>query len=146
MMDLAKLGRDDVVYDLGSGDGRILIEAAKRGNRAVGFEIDPELVTLSEEKIESAGAVVKSKIIVHRADLFTADLSKADVVATYLPESFLTRLLPLFEKMKPGARIVSHQFQIPGWVANETLPGTSTEGGASHDLYLYVAPFSKGRR
>lgn len=143
MLDLAGVQRDGLLYDLGSGDGRILIAAATRGMRAVGIEIDPELVALSEAKL--AGARIRERVIVSRGDLFTVDLSRADVVAVYLPEEFLRRLIPMFEKMKPGSRIVSHQFKIPGMIPDQSVEMTSSEDPLLHTIHVWTVPLKAVR-
>jgi hypothetical protein len=132
----------DVVYDLGSGDGRILLAAArKHGARAVGYEIDPRLVRESRSSLEKAGA--KDLATVEEADLFTADLKGASVVALYLPEPLLERLVPQLSKLDAGSRIVSHQFRIPGYAPDRTLELTSKDDGDLHRIYVWTTPLRK---
>ena len=122
MLELAQVKRSDVVYDLGSGDGRIVIAAAKKyGASGVGFEIDPALVKKARENAAAAG--VSSRVRFVTQDLFTADLSRASVVTLYLLQSINERLRPrLVRQLKPGARIVSHVFNMgPEWPAEKTL-------------------------
>ena len=143
MLELAAVKKTDVVYDLGSGDGRIVITAAKKyGCTAVGYELDKELVESSRAKAEAAD--VKALVTIEARDLFTADLSEADVVALYLLPQQLEKLLPQLEKMKPGTRIVSHQFAIPGVPPDQVVPAESLEDGAKHTLYLWTLPLKKG--
>lgn len=139
MLELAAVEKDDVVYDLGSGDGRILIAAAKKyGCQSVGYEIDPDLVKLSRE--EAQEAKIETLVSIHQADLFTADLSQADVVTLYLLPAQLEKLIPKLKIIKPGARIVAHQFPIPGIDADKTMTMESKESGEKHVLYLWTAP------
>jgi cyclopropane fatty-acyl-phospholipid synthase-like methyltransferase len=140
MLRLAGVGKDDLVYDLGSGDGRIVATAARvHGARAVGIEIDSDLVKLSRKTIAAGG--LQSLASIEQKDMFAVELSKASVVAVYLPEQFLEKLKPQFAKLPRGARIVSHQFKIPGYLAERELPGNSAEDGEPHRIYLYETPF-----
>lgn len=142
MLETAGVGKEDVVYDLGSGDGRIVVTAAKKhGARAVGFEIDSQLVRESRANLEKAG--VKDLASIESKDMFTVDLAPASVVALYLPEKFLERLLPQLEKLKPGSRIVSHQFKIPGVAPDRSLRLDSKDDGDAHAVFLYATPLKK---
>ena len=113
MLDVAQVTATDVVYDLGSGDGRIVIEAARKyGARAVGIELDPELNKKATKKAQKAG--VADKVTFVRADFFKTDLSEATVVTLFLSPNINARLQPkLRRELKPGARIVSHRFSMP---------------------------------
>ena len=113
MLDLAGVTAADVVYDLGSGDGRIVIEAARKyGARAVGIELDPELNKRAARNAQKAG--VAGKVTFVRADLFKTDLSEASVVTLFLSPNINARLQPkLRRELKAGARIVSHRFPMP---------------------------------
>lgn len=114
MLQLAGVGPGDVVYDLGSGDGRIpIIAAQKYGARGVGIEIDPGLVEVSWQIANEAQVANRVRFVA--GDLFTADLSEATVVTAYLSPSIMKALLPKLRALKPGTRIVSHQFPMPGW-------------------------------
>ena len=114
MLQLAGVGPDDVVYDLGSGDGRIpIIAAQKYGARGVGIEIDPKLVEMSWRIANEARVADRVKFTV--GDFFTADLREATVVTAYLSPSIMRSLSPTLRALKPGTRIVSHQFPMPGW-------------------------------
>ena len=143
MVQLAKVGKDDVLYDLGSGDGRIVLAAGSRGGRAVGFEIEEKLVRISRAAIERAG--LAGKVAVEQKDLFTVDLSPATVIAVYLPESLLERLKPQFERLKDGTRIVSHQFRIPGMVPDQMVAVDSSDDGTTHAIYLWTTPLRKSK-
>jgi 23S rRNA G2445 N2-methylase RlmL len=120
MLRMAKLTPADVVYDLGSGDGRIVIIAAQKyGARGVGVEIDPALVKLARQNAIDAGVADRVSII--EGDLFTADISKATVVTLYLSSSINRQLEPkLRQELPAGARVVSHQFRIGTWPPDET--------------------------
>ena len=114
MLQLAEVTAADVVYDLGSGDGRIpIIAAQKYGARGVGIEIDPRLVTQSWGNANDGQVANRVKFIT--GDLFEADLSEATVVTMYLSPSIMKRLRPKLRALKPGTRIVSHQFPMPDW-------------------------------
>ncbi len=114
MLQLAGVTAEDVVYDLGSGDGRIpIIAAQKYGARGVGIEIDQRLVTQSWGNANDAE--VAHRVMFKVADLFEADLSEATVVTVYLSPSIMKRLMPKLRALAPGTRIVSHQFPMPGW-------------------------------
>jgi len=114
MLQLAAVTDQDVVYDLGSGDGRIpIIAAQKYGARGIGIEIDPRLVTQSWGNANDAQVANRVRFMV--GDFFAADLSEATVVTAYLSPSIMKRMLPKLRALKPGTRIVSHQFPMPGW-------------------------------
>jgi SAM-dependent methyltransferase len=138
MLRLGNVTADDVVYDLGSGDGRILIAAARdRGARGVGFEIDPALVAESTERARRLG--LADRLSFRQQDLFEADLRPATVVTLYLSPDLNRRLRPkLLQELRPGARIVSHNFDMGDWAPAQTLRVGSHEG--SHTLYLWVVP------
>ena len=131
MLTLARVGPGDVVFDLGSGDGRIVIIAAQKyGARGVGVELDEKLIEQSQQNARDAG--VENRVTFTRADLFAADISTATVVALYLSPSMNRELAPKLQKeLKPGARVVSHQFPIPGWTATERVTRDGSE------LFLY---------
>ena len=138
MLRLADVTASDVVYDLGSGDGRILIAAARdRGARGVGLEIDPALVAQSAERARRLG--LADRLSFRQQDLFEADLTPATVVTLYLSPDLNRRLRPkLLSELRPGARIVSHSFDMGDWAPARTLQVSSNEG--SHTLYLWVVP------
>jgi SAM-dependent methyltransferase len=138
MMMLDDVTAIDVVYDLGSGDGRILIAAARdRGARGVGLEIDPALVAQSTERARRLG--LADKLSFRQQDLFEADLTPATVVTLYLSPDLNRRLRPkLLRELRPGSRIVSHSFDMGDWAPTRTLQVSSNEG--THTLYLWVVP------
>jgi precorrin-6B methylase 2 len=122
MLDLAKLTPKDFLIDLGSGDGRTVITAAKRGAHALGIEYNPDMVELSRRNAEAAG--VSKTATFEKADLFETDFSKADVVTMFLLPSINMRLRPTILKMKPGTRIVANTFTMEDWEADETAQAT----------------------
>ena len=114
MIELAGVKKGDVVYDMGSGDGRIVIAAAKKGARAVGFEIDGDLVKESRENIRKAG--VQNLAEIRQQDILTVDFSPASVVTMYLLPDVNLKLKPnLLKQLKPGSRVVSHSFDMGDW-------------------------------
>ena len=119
MIEMAEIGEGDVLYDLGSGDGRIPIAAAKQfGVRAVGIEIDPRLIRKAQANAKAAG--VSHLVEFREADLFATDFSDADVVTLYLGDTLNLRLRPqLLEQLHPGARVVSHDFGMGDWTPEE---------------------------
>jgi SAM-dependent methyltransferase len=119
MLDMAKVTPNDFVMDLGSGDGRIVIAAAKRGARAVGVEYNPDMVELSKHNAEKAGVADKASFV--NADLFTVDLSKATVITMYLLSSLNMRLRPAILSLKPGIRVVSHTFTMEDWKPDQSV-------------------------
>jgi len=144
MLRLAEVKETDVVCDLGSGDGRIVIAAAKQfGCKATGYEIDEELVKLSRERAAKAG--VADLVTIERADIFDVDLRQADVVAVFLLPKQLERLIPQLDKLKAGARIASHQFKIPGIELDRTIKMRSTESGDDHAIHLWTVPLKKSK-
>jgi SAM-dependent methyltransferase len=139
MLKLAAVKADDVVYDLGSGDGRIVIAAARDfGARGVGIEIDPSLVALSAESARRAG--VGDRVTFRSDDFFETDLSDATVVTLYLSRSINQRLRPkLLRELRPGARIVSHNFDMGDeWIPNQTKQVPSRDRLAT--VFLWVIP------
>jgi len=118
MLELAEVNKADVVYDLGSGDGRIVIRVAKKyGARGVGIEADPELVELSQKKAREEG--VEHLVEFRVEDALKTDLSSATVVTLYMFPWFNEMLRPKLQKLKPGSRVVSHDFSIKGWKGNQ---------------------------
>ena len=131
MLKLANVGPDDVVYDLGSGDGRIpIIAAQKYGARGVGIELDPRLVELSWRIANEAEVANRVSFIV--GDLFVADLSKATVITAYLSPSIMKIMEPKFRTLQKGTRIVSHQFSMPEWEPAKTIQVDEAE------IFLWV--------
>jgi precorrin-6B methylase 2 len=132
MLDMAKVTPQDIVIDLGSGDGRNVIAAAKRGARAYGFEFNPDMIALSRRKAQEAGVADRATFI--EGDMFEADISKATVLALFLLPSNLDKLAPKFLALRPGTRMVNNTFQVTGWDADatETVEGSCTSWCTSH--------------
>ena len=136
MLELAEVKKGDVVYDLGSGDGRIVVTAAKKyGVKAIGFEIDPQRIKESQENIKKAG--VENLVEIRQQDIRTVDLAGASVLTMYLlPEVNLMIRPNIWKQMKPGSRVVSHDFDMGDWRPLKTehiKDSTSWE----HTLYLW---------
>ncbi|HEX7284370.1 MAG TPA: class I SAM-dependent methyltransferase [Vicinamibacterales bacterium] len=138
MLDMAKVTKNDFVMDLGSGDGRTVITAAKRGARAMGIEYNPDMVELSVRNAKEAG--VTDRATFEKADLFETDLSKADVITMFLLPSINMKLRPKILDLKPGTRIVSNTFTMEDWQADET--NTVTDGCSSSwcTALLWIVP------
>jgi SAM-dependent methyltransferase len=136
MLELAQVKKGDVVYDLGSGDGRIVITAAKKyGVKAIGFEIDPDRIKESHENIRKAG--VGKLVEIRQQDIRTVDLSGASVLTMYLlPEVNLMMRPNIWAQMKPGSRVVSHDFDMGDWkpIKTEQIKDSS---GWDHTIYLW---------
>lgn len=144
MLLLAQVGPDDVVYDIGCGDGRMVIAAAKtRGARGVGIDIDPKLIEECLANAKKEGVEGRTRFIC--MDAMKADLAPATVLMLYLLPESLEDLKPLFETdLRPGTRMVSHNYRIPGW--DDRVASTDVvqlESGRPHKIYLYVMPGGK---
>jgi SAM-dependent methyltransferase len=152
MLDLAQPTSKDTVFDLGCGDARSLVTAAKRyGARGFGFDLNPRRVRESIANVRKNR--VENLVEIRQADILTVDLSKADVVFLYLVPSLMTKLAAHLDKLKPGARIVTHEFDFKGIkpvgsirvIAPPDGPPDRTPepGNAIHPLFLYVAPIQR---
>ncbi|MCX6911253.1 MAG: methyltransferase domain-containing protein, partial [Verrucomicrobia bacterium] len=147
MLQMAAIKPGDVVYDLGCGDGRVVVTAAKRyGVKAAGFDIDPARIKESLANVRTNK--VEHLVSIQQKDIFTLDLSKATVVFLYLLPSLNTRLMPQLEKLKPGSRIVSHDFDMgdakPLQVVVLTTNGDEGDFESNeHILYKWVVPWQK---
>jgi SAM-dependent methyltransferase len=135
MLDMAKVTPEDFVIDLGSGDGRNVIAAAKRGARALGVEYDRSLLDVAQRNAQKEGVAERAKFV--HGDMFEADISGATVLALFLLPDNLDRLKPSFERLKPGTRIVTNGYEIPGWqpASTETIYGGCITWCTA---YLYV--------
>jgi cyclopropane fatty-acyl-phospholipid synthase-like methyltransferase len=137
MLELASIKSGETVYDLGAGDGRVVIAAADKYNaRAVGIEISPKLVAEASATIEKRGLAERARVI--QGDILKTDLSRADVVIIYLVTTLNEKLKPRFEKfLKAGARVISHDFAVPGW-----RPSRVEKIGdrRPHSIYVYEMP------
>jgi len=132
MLDMAQVTRSDYLVDLGSGDGRIPIAAAKRGLRALGVEYNPDMVGIAREKARKEG--VADRATFQEGDIFETDFSRATVVTMYLLSDLNLRLRPTILDMKPGTRVVSHSFSMADWEEDERI---DVEGGTA---YLWIVP------
>lgn len=144
MLSMAGVGAGDVVYDLGCGDGRILIEAAKLGARALGFECDESRVSLAESNIEAAG--LSDLAIVEHANMFEQDLSPATVVTMYLNDPCNARMVANLQKMKPGSVVVTSDFRIRGFkeVQSSVVMGCYPDSPPEAcTVYLYRIPLGQ---
>jgi SAM-dependent methyltransferase len=146
MLELAAVTSSDVVYDLGCGDGRIVIAAAKSyGARGVGIDIDPMLIRDAKKNARQAG--VEKRVKFREQDLFLANFREATVVTLFLLPAINKRLLPQLEALKPGTRIVSNTFEIGGWkpvreIVVKDDPADDYYFG-SHRLFLWIVPERK---
>ncbi len=146
MLEMAKVTKNDVLYDLGCGTGTIVIEAAKKiGCRCVGFEIEPERVKKARANVDANG--VGNLVRIEQKDIFTLDLSPASVVTLYLLPTLNVKLIPQLEKLKPGSRIVSHDFDMQGVQEDQKVTVETKEsspyGGTTHEVYLWSTPLKK---
>lgn len=135
MLEMANIKQGETLIDLGCGDGRILITAVERYKaKAIGVEISPKLVAQATTRIQREGLTEQARVI--QGDLLQADLTGADVVTIYLESSLNRQLRPRLEKfLKPGARVVSHDYPVPGW-----KPTKVDKSDGSHLVYLYEMP------
>jgi len=140
MLDMAKVTPSDYVMDLGSGDGRTVITAAKRGARALGVEYDPDMVELSRRNAEKEGVAGKAEFV--KADLFETDFSRATVITMFLLPEINLRLRPKILALKPGTRIVSNSFGMGDWQADETATLTAADGCTAYycTAHLWIVP------
>jgi precorrin-6B methylase 2 len=139
MLDMAKVTPRDFVMDLGSGDGRTVIAAAKRGAKAVGIEYNPDMVELSKKNAEKAG--VSRTATFMKADLFETDFSKASVITMFLLPDINVKLRPKILQLRPGTRVVSNTFTMGEWQADETATVSDEQGCQSWcTALLWIVP------
>jgi len=139
MLELAEVTKDDLVYDLGCGNGIIVVTAAKRyGCKAVGYDIDPKRVKESLANVEknNVGHLVR----IEQRDIFTLDISKANVITLYLLPELNVKLIPQLKKLKPGSRIVSHDFDMRGVKPDKVVEVNSDDDYDRHTIYLWTTP------
>jgi hypothetical protein len=141
MLDMAKLTPSDILFDLGSGDGRTVITAAKRGATAFGVEFNPKMVALSKANAEKEGVSGKATFI--NGDIFETDFSKADVITMFLLPDLNVRLRPTILKMKPGTRVVTNSFSMGDWQADQT-ESVSEDCRSYCTAYLWIVPAQVG--
>jgi len=149
MLEVAKVGKGDVLYDLGCGDGRIVVTAAKKlGVKAFGFDLDPQRIKESKENARKAG--VEHLVTFEQKDIFKVDLSPATVVTLYLLPELNVKLVPQLEKLKPGSRIVSHDFDMEGvtyenwWTV--MAKDHRTPKDREHYVYLWKTPLKRSAK
>jgi hypothetical protein len=138
MLDMAKVTPSDYLMDLGSGDGRTVITAAKRGATAKGIEYNPDMIELSKKNAEQAGVTAKATF--EKADLFETDFSKANVITMFLLPSINLKLRPKLLDMKPGTRIVSNSFDLGEWTADETSSINGEDCTSHCTAYFWIVP------
>jgi len=136
MLTMAQLGPGDIHFDLGAGDGKIAIAAAKRGARATGIEYNPDMAKYANERAQAAGVagIGPGKAVIRQADIFQTDFTSATVITLYLLPALNMKLRPQILSMKPGTRVVSHSFTMEDWEADEI----STMDGRR--AYFWVVP------
>ena len=145
MLELASVTKKDLVYDLGCGDGRIVVAAAKKyGCRAVGFDIDPRRIKESAENVakNKIGHLVK----IEERNIFDVDLSRANVVTMYLLPDVNKKLIPQLRKLEPGSRIVSHSFALKGIEPDKVVRFESKQDKWKHTIYLWTTPLEAEKK
>lgn len=139
MLDMAKLTASDIHFDLGSGDGRTVITAAKRGANATGVEYNPDMVALSRRNAQKEGVGEKAKFV--HGDIFETDFSKATVITLFLLPELNVKLRPKILDMRPGTRVVSNSFTMGDWQADRTQNVNEKEGCTAYcTAYLWIVP------
>ena len=142
MLKLAKVKKDDVVVDLGCGDARMLVLAAEKyGSKGIGYEIDPVMVRESRKNVEKNK--VSDLVEIIQEDIFKVDISKADVLPVYLLPEMNLKLVPQFETLKPGSRLVFHNYDLEGYIPDKKIEVISNEDNSKHTLWLYTTPLKK---
>ena len=135
MLEAAEIKKGDLLYDLGCGDGRFVVTAAKKyGIKAIGVDIDPKRIEESKENVRTNG--VADLVTIKQGDIFQEDISSANVVTLYLLPSLNVKLIPQLEKLKPGSRIVSYQFDMAGVKPKEVIKN-------SYTIYKWVTPLER---
>lgn len=143
MLDVAKVTPQDFVMDLGSGDGRNIIAAARRGARSRGVEYNPDMVALSRRSADTAGVADKAEFV--QGDMYVADISKANVLALFLLPENMNKLQDKFLALKPGSRIVSNHFAVSGWEPDESGRADGDCGSWCNWLLFIVPAQAQGR-
>ena len=144
MLKLAHVKKDDVVVDLGCGDARMLVLAAEKyGSKGIGYEIDPVMVRESRKNVEKNK--VSDLVEIIQEDIFKVDISKADVLPVYLLPEMNLKLVPQFETLKPGSRLVFHNYDLEGYIPDKKIEVISNEDNSKHTLWLYTTPLKKAR-
>jgi len=142
MLKVANVKKEDLLYDLGCGDGIIVVAASKKtGCKSIGYDIDPDRIKEAKDRVKEAK--VEDLVTIEKKDIFTVDVSKGTVVALYLLRELNEKLVPQLSKMKDGSRVVTHDFDIPGYKADKE---TSLKvNGREHRVFLYVLPLKKDK-
>ncbi len=139
MLDMAKLTPGDIHFDLGSGDGRTVITAAKRGAKATGVEFNPNMVALSRRNAQKEGVGDKAQFV--QGDIFETDFSKATIITLFLLPELNVKLRPKILDMKPGTRVVSNSFTMGDWQADQTQTANDKDGCTAYcTAYLWIVP------
>ena len=142
MLRMAQVNKDDLVVDLGCGDARMLVLAAQKyGSRGIGYEIDPDMVRASRRNAEKNNVADLVRII--QADIFTVDISEADVLPIYLLPEMNLQLVPQLETLKPGSRLVFHNYDLEGFVPDKKVEIISNEDNSIHRLWLHTTPLKR---
>jgi precorrin-6B methylase 2 len=143
MLDMAKVTPNDFLIDLGSGDGRTVITAAKRGVRAQGIEYNPDMVELSKRNAQKEGVAARTSFV--KADLFQSDFSKATVITMFLLDRINMQLRPKLLNLRPGTRLVSNTFTMGDWQEDDKVTASEKEGCQSYcAAYLWIVPAKVG--
>lgn len=144
MLHMADVKKDDIVVDLGCGDARMLVLAAQKyGSKGIGYEIDPVMVRESRKNAERNN--VSELVNIIQADIFTVDISDADVLPIYLLPEMNLKLVPQFETLKPGSRLVFHNYDLQGYAYDKKMEIISNEDNSSHTLWLYTTPLKEAQ-
>ncbi len=144
MLHMAQVNKDDLVVDLGCGDARMLVLAAQKyGSRGIGYEIDPVMVRASRKNVEKNNVADLVRII--QADIFTVDISDADVLPIYLLPEMNLKLVPQLETLKPGSRLVFHNYDLEGFVPDRRVEVISNEDNSTHTLWLHTTPLKRAQ-
>lgn len=142
MLHMADVKKDDIVVDLGCGDARMLVLAAEKyGSKGIGYEIDPVMIRESRRNAEKNN--VSGLVEIVQADIFTVDISDADVLPIYLLPEMNLKLVPQFETLKPGSRLVFHNYDLYGYIPDKKIEIISNEDNSKHTLWLYTTPLKK---